>query len=254
MAETQGLMDHFNLPLYPRRKWGAFHSAWANSMMASLNGGILPKSYFAEAQVYVGGRVEIDVGTFEDTTDDWAGGMARYEEEQGGGTALATERQTWVAPPPMGTLKAVFPGSVEVLIYADEGGAILAAAVELVSPGNKDRDETRQAFIAKCSSYLQQGVGLVIVDTVTVRHSNLHNELAESLGSDGQTRMASGLYTSAYRPVRSKDSEHHDVWTAELFLGSPLPTMPLALRRGPTLPLDLNATYLDACRRSRLID
>ena len=253
MAEILGLMDHFNLPLYPRRKWESLHAVWATSIMASLDGGLLPKSYFAEASVHVGSRVEVDVGGFDDTTDDWAGGMARYEE-QGGGTALATEREIWIAPPPMGSLNAVYPDSVEILVYADEGGPILAAAIELVSPGNKDRDETRKAFVAKCSSYLQQGVGLVIVDIVTVRHANLHNELADSLGSDGRTRMASGLYASAYRPVRSKESEHHDAWVSELLIDSPLPTMPLALRRGPTLPLDLNATYLDACRRSRLVD
>lgn len=247
MAEPHGLMDHFRPPLYPRRKWEGLHAAWANSMMAALNEGLLPNSYFAEAQVHVGSRVEVDVGTFDDRG---------YEGEavakgSGGGTALATRREIWVAPPPLGTLDAVFPDSVEVLIYADEGGAILAAAVELVSPGNKDRPEMRQAFVAKCSSYLQQGVGVVIVDIVTVRHANLHDDLVESLGGN-LGRMGTGLYTSAYRPVRLEDSDHHDVWASELFLGSPLPTMPLALRRGPTLPLDLEASYRDACRRSRL--
>lgn len=249
MAEPRGLLDHFRPPLYPRRRWEGFHAVFATSIMASLNGNVLPKSYFAEASVHVGSRVEVDVGTFEEMDVEESEESGR---ETGGGTALAVERATWVVPPPMATLNAVYPDSVEVLIYADEGGAILAAAIELVSPGNKDRPEYREAFVAKCASYLQQGVGLVIVDLVTVRHASLHDDLAGFLGGDGQGPMGKGLYVSAYRPVRSKDAEHHDVWLAELFVGSPLPTMPLALRRGPTLPLDLDAPYREACRRGRI--
>ena len=47
-----------------------------------------------------------------------------------------------------------------------EGGARLVAAIELVSPANKDRAAHRRAF-ATCASHLCQGVGLVIVDIVT---------------------------------------------------------------------------------------
>jgi hypothetical protein len=243
------LLDHFRPPLFPMRNWEAILASWAASITASLNGALLPKVYYAEASVHVGSRVEVDVGAFEDSTE-----VADKEapHDVGGGTALAVERATWVIPNPKGTLNAIYPDSVEVLIYADEGGAILAAAIELVSPGNKDREDTRKAFVAKCSSYLQQGVGLVIVDIVTSRRANLHKELAEFLGGDAGSQAEVGLYASAYRPVRRKDSEHHDVWVSELSLGSQLPTMPLALRRGPTLPLDLDAPYREACSRARI--
>ena len=242
------LLDMFHPPLYPMRRWESLHAAWSVSIMANLNAGLLPKGYFAEASVHVGSRVEVDVGTFERPLDSEADLPGN-----GGGTAVAVEPRLWVAPPPMATLPAVFPDSVEVLIYADEGGAILAAAVELASPGNKDRPETREAFVAKCASYLQQGVGLAIVDVVTNRLANLHNDLAESLGGACPMPERTSLYASAYRPVRRKDDEHHDVWTYPLALGEALPILPLALRRGPTLPLDLEASYHEACRRSRLI-
>ena len=42
----------------------------------------------------------------------------------------------------------------------------MVAAIELVSPGNKDREETRSAFAAKCAGYLQAGIGLVVIDIV----------------------------------------------------------------------------------------
>jgi len=43
------------------------------------------------------------------------------------------------------------------------------AAIELVSPGNKDRPETCRLFAAKCVAYLTRGIGLVVIDIVTER-------------------------------------------------------------------------------------
>ena len=68
---------------------------------------------------------------------------------------------------------------MEVLIYQQEGGPRLAGALELVSPGNKDRPENRDAFVSKCHALLQQDVCVVIVDPVTERSANLYAELAE---------------------------------------------------------------------------
>ena len=36
---------------------------------------------------------------------------------------------------------------------------MISGAIELASPGNKDRPETRRAFAAKCASYLARGIG-----------------------------------------------------------------------------------------------
>ena len=57
----------------------------------------------------------------------------------------------------------------------------LVAVVELVSPGNKDRPEHRQAFVTKCAAYLQEQVNIVMVDVVTTRHANLHRELLATI-------------------------------------------------------------------------
>src|SRR5205085_725706 len=64
-------------------------------------------------------------------------------------------------------MPAVFPDDIEVQVFATTAGATLVAAIELVSPGNKDREEARRAFAAKCAGYLTRGVGLVVVDVVT---------------------------------------------------------------------------------------
>jgi hypothetical protein len=48
--------------------------------------------------------------------------------------------------------------------------------------------------------------------------------------------------------------EQIDVWTAALAVGQPMPILPLVLNAEICLPIDLEATYTDACRRRRLRD
>src|SRR5262249_21817202 len=66
-------------------------------------------------------------------------------------------------------------------------GRHLVAAVEIVSPANKDRRENRRAFVTKCAALLQQGVCVSLVDLVTTRHFNLYCDLLVQFdgGCDG---------------------------------------------------------------------
>jgi hypothetical protein len=107
---------------------------------------------------------------------------------------------------------------------------------------------------AKCSSYLQVGIGLVVVDVVTDRLANLHNELMRLMGRPEALpfREAPALYAVAYRPARRSAGDQVDCWPIPLAVAQPLPVVPLALRGGPTLRLDLEIPYAEACRRSRL--
>ena len=67
-------------------------------------------------------------------------------------------------------------------IYDLARGRQLVAAIELVSPANKDRPESRSAFVGKCAALLQRGVAVSIVDLVTVRQFNLYAELLSEIG------------------------------------------------------------------------
>ena len=53
-----------------------------------------------------------------------------------------------------------YPDNLEVQVVDEREGLRLVAVVELVSPRNKDRADARDAFTAKCSAYLQRGVGV----------------------------------------------------------------------------------------------
>lgn len=178
------LLDHFRPPLSDTRHWESFHARWAGAIADELNETLLPAGYYAEEQVHVG-RLEIDVATFE---AEGIGGartpIAGANGPEGAAIATLPVPSTWSPPAPDRLLPAVFPDSVEVLVFSGEAGPTLVAAVELVSPANKDREETRRAFVAKCAAYLQRGIGLIVVDTVTTRQANLCADLLRFLAPD----------------------------------------------------------------------
>ena len=155
---------------------------------------------------------------------------------------------------PAMVIPAAFPDSFEVLVFESEGGTRLVAAIELVSPGNKDRDAHRQAFAVKCASYLCRGISLIVIDIVTTRQANLHDQMMRVLGH-GETfalPAETALYAVAYRPIVRDQQERIEVWPAPLEIGRPLPVLPLALDAEQVLPVDLEATYMVARERRRL--
>jgi hypothetical protein len=236
------LLDHFRPPLFPAHCWESFHSRWANSIADGLNA-ILPERYTAEVQVHLGSRAEADVAEFE---------RPPGPEDDGPGSGVAV--QTGAPPAPPLVMPAVFPDDFEVQVLDQFEDARVVAVMELVSPRNKDRPDSRRAFAAKGLAYLGRGIGLVIADIVTTRQFNLHNELVQLAGLSGQFAMPAEalLYAVAYRPARRGEHNEIDVWPAALELGGELPTLTVALKGTRAVPLDLQATYGDACRRSRL--
>jgi hypothetical protein len=238
------LLDHFHPPLAPRRHWESFHVNWAGAIADDLNESLLPEGYFAEEHARLGPRVEIDVATFDDP------GPSGPRE---GGTATLPPR-VWVPPAATIVVPAAFPDAFEVLVFESEGGARLVAAIELVSPGNKDRDAQRQAFAVKCASYLCRGISLIVIDIVSNRRANLHNEIMRVLGHGEAFAMPSeaALYGVAYRPIVRDGEEQIEAWPSALELGRPLPVLPLALNAELALPIDLEASYTTACQRRRL--
>ncbi len=243
------LLDHFHPPLYPLRHWESFHARWAASLADALNAGLLPPGYFAEIQLKLGGRIEVDVPTLEGMVNGTGSGSTRQE----GGVATLTA-PVWAPPAPALELAAAFPDEVEVLVFNSEGGPTLVAAIELVSPSNKDRPDTRRAFAIKCLSYLQSGIGLLMVDVVTTRLANMHDEMRELIPEVTPSFPGdASLYAAAYRPFRRKDVGRIAVWPAALAVGQELPAMPLWLRNVPDpVRVDLEATYSEARQRLQL--
>jgi hypothetical protein len=242
------LRDHFHPPIDDLTSWEGFHGGWPMMIVRDL-ARRLPRRYVAAPRVHSGTSAEVDVATYE--KDD--PGPPDLDTGNGeGGTATAV----WAPAQP--TL-AVFtdllaPDEYEVRVYDSKRGRRLVAAVEIVSPANKDRPDHRSAFVAKCMALLQERVSIVIVDLVTTRHFNFYAALLELIG---QTDPSLGpepppLYAVACRPTKQRNSWLLETWGHVLSLGQPLPTLPLWLADNLAVPLELEASYEETCRVLRI--
>jgi hypothetical protein len=240
------LRDHFHPPLQDQDDWESFHSAWANTMVRRLNARWLPRRYRSAPQAHLGALVEVDVATFEEDAPRTDPGGPN------GGVATAV----WAPSRPAQSLAVGFPAQdvFEVRVYDERRGRRLVAAVELVSPRNKDRPESREAFAIKCAAYLQQDVSLVIVDVVTERRANLHLQLMELLQvpAPAVALDATPLYAVAYRTTKEQETWRMDIWPEQLALGALLPTLPLWLASNLAVPLELELTYEETCQVLRI--
>lgn len=145
---------------------------WSSSS-SYVNG--YPPVFVAEPRVHAGSQVEIDVATFE---KDEPFHQATQEEQGGVATAV------WAPAQPSLAVETTLPDYDEyaVMIFDVRRGRHLVAAVEIVSPANKDRPEHRNIFVAKCAALIQQGVAVSIVDLVTLRTFNLYSHLLAFIG------------------------------------------------------------------------
>jgi hypothetical protein len=239
------LLDHFHNPMMGRLPWTALHSGWATYLASNLIERWLPSPFIAVEHTYQGTEIEIDVATYETPPPTPSSG-------NGG---VATQARTWTVPAPLATVPIEFPDSFEVLVYADEDGWELVGAIELVSRKNKDRPGRRRSFVAKCAGLLERGVSVVILDIVTDRHFNLHNQLMDLLGVAGSVLLADDvwIYASAYGPVKRDGRTELDVWAEPCVVGAALPTMPLRLAEDLVVPVEFEATYQEICQRRKLI-
>lgn len=234
------LQNHFHPPLSLRRHWHSFYNAWATYIASDLNSK-LSEGYFAEPNVQFG--IEIDVAAFE-------GNLTDFENEDIINFPLS--QTNWIPPSPSQNISFLpIVETVEINIFNTEGGAVLAGAIELVSPANKDRASHRKAFVSKCETFLRQGIGLVIIDVVTKRKANLHNELLNRI-TEGASILGADLYATSYRVIERNGQPSIDIWQEIINIGNSLPTIPFWLRGNNCLPLELDSIYERTCKEQRI--
>ena len=242
------LRDHFRPPLSKKASWEGFHGGWPMTIVQRLVPQ-LPEEYTAEPRVHLGTYYEIDDCAFE---PDEPLPSRRVAPQENGGVGTAA----WAPPQPTLALDAD-PSeqyAYEVLVYDQDRGRVLVAAVEIVSPGNKDRPKSRREFVAKCAALLQQGVCVSIVDLVTTRQFNLYSDLLDLIGcSDPAFSPAPpATYAVTCRGLKVGHIPRFESWAYPLIVGQALPTLPLWLSTELAVSLDLEASYEDACRALRL--
>lgn len=237
------LRDHFHTNSTVL-KWEALHGFWPAAIVASLNS-ILPKEYIAQPRVRLGTTMEIDVGALERESSDVISGRVDGES----GVAVSA----WVPAAPTILLDAEFPepDEYEVNVYS-QNEFRLVAAIELVSPSNKDRSENRRTLVNKCEALLKRDVCVTIVDPVTNRTANLYGELLDEIGAPQTAVSQSVIYAATCRGRRNGRRWRLESWEHNLAIGSPLPSLPVWLSADLMVPLELEATYEETCRSLRI--
>ena len=142
------LRDHFRPPLDEIASWEELPGQWPAIIVQHLRTK-LPAGYVAGPRVHSGSQIEIDVAAFEKDESPPTSGTT----EVNGGVATAV----WAPARPSLAVETSLPDfdEYEVRIYDARRGRHLVAAIEIVSPGNKDRPEHRNAFIGKCAALLR---------------------------------------------------------------------------------------------------
>ena len=134
------LRDHFRPPLDDVHFWDELHGGWPMMIVQKLIE-VLPEPYFAAPGVHLGTRYEVDIGTYRRPIAE-----ANDFDVAKDGLAVATG-----PPHSMLTLEPQLPNQdvYEVRIYDSRRNWHLVAAIEIVSPSNKDRPENRARSLPK---------------------------------------------------------------------------------------------------------
>jgi hypothetical protein len=247
------LRDHFHPPLAKERSWEELYGQWPAMIVMAL-ASKLPPRYFAGPRVHLGPYFEINVASVEKDKRAWVASSGGEDE---GSVATAV----WAPPQPTLEVATDLPDQdeYEVRVYDEEHERRLVAAVELVSPGNKDRPESRRAFVAKCAALLRQDVLVTIVDVVSIRPFNLYADLLAFIGQTEPDPAPDPprLYAAACRWKSAVDSPWPrspclQTWAYPLADGQQLPTLPLWLADHLAVPLELEASYEETCRILRI--
>lgn len=241
------LRDHFRPPVVEQSSRESFHAGWPMVIVQGIRD-LLPPGYVAVPRVRLGTEMEIDIGALG-SRDDLSYGVASQRD---GGTGTAT----WTGGPAVLALETELPEEYEyeVRIFDHQRRRELVAAIELVSPANKDRPQTREAFVAKCAALLRKGVAVSVVDLVTTNRHNLYAQLMEFIGHPDRTMSVENppTYASSCRWINLGRRAKLEAWSYPMTVGEALPTLPLWLDHELVVPLDLEASYEKACYDLRI--
>ncbi|MBI4603352.1 MAG: DUF4058 family protein [Planctomycetes bacterium] len=213
----------------PRVAWKSFHSFWITKIAEHLNQ-VLPPGFQARP-------TELLVGIEPD---------ALILDQAGKPEVRPTKSEPALKA---ATLSAVLDPPAElplVGIYSHHDETRLVAAVELASPGNKDRAESLRAFIEKALFLLYEGVHLLVIDVIRQPRVPLRKEMLKRLNKEdaiGEERA----WISSYCAIPGEDPRPRievREWAYDVGVGEALPVVPLFLRADQLwVMVDLEASY-----------
>jgi hypothetical protein len=238
------LRDHFHSPVNDKHHWDAVHCGWPMEIVRTLYD-LLPPGFVAEPRVYHGAPFEVDIAMLDASDRD-----SNFDIGMGSTATLTAATPTFTAITDLDTLD-----EFEVRIYDTNRERTLVAAIEIVSPSNKDRPETRDQFTGKLAALLREDVCVTVIDIVTIRRANLY---AEFLARINERDPALGeappmLYAVTLRGRKERKKRPRlDAWFFPLTIGQQLPVVPIWLTADERIELPLEPSYQETCRLLRI--
>jgi hypothetical protein len=219
--------------------WDGVHQVWMVELLYAIKPQ-LPPAYRA----YIGTTPAFAIGAPDDGRPDvgvrdWPAG----EPPPPPATDAGQEPDEEVA---VATLSA------DTALLVERGGR-LVAAIELVSPRNKDRLSAQAAYAGAYAAYLLRGVHLLLVDVHRRPAAfSFADRIAAELGLH-QPPVPAPLAVGYRVGGPSPDGGRFlAVWRRPLAVGNSLPPMRLWLSADESVPVDLDGTYRRASEAAYL--
>lgn len=125
-------------------------------------------------------------------------------------------------------------------------GSNLVAVLEIISPGNKDREGIRKTTVDRYVGYLALGVHFAFVDV----HAQPYKfSIADAIARDLEFPQSAlpAPHAASYRVMSGPDRGRSlAIHRAPLAIGNPLPTIPLSISQVQHVAVDLERTYSEA--------
>jgi hypothetical protein len=220
--------------------WDGVHQVWGVELLYSLQP-LLPPAYRA----YIGTTPAFAIGAADDGRPDV--GVCDWPTEE---PPAAQDADAELLAPDEEVAVATLAADTALLV---ERAGRLVAAVELVSPRNKDRPAARTAYASAYAGYLLRGVHLLVVDVHRrPAEFSFADEIALALGQPPPrlpAPFAAGYRVGGPAPAGGRFLA---AWRRPLTVGCPLPEMRLPLSAHESVRVDLEATYARAAAAAYL--
>jgi len=222
--------------------WDGVHHLWISELLHWVKPR-LPEGYRA----YIGSAPLLAVGEPEVGPDMIVRTASVPPLEERGDNS---EEDTATEPDEEVAVATLDP--THTLFVAREGW--LVAAVELVSPRNKDRLPSRAVYTSRYAGYLLGGVHLLLVDVHPRPYAfSFVDEIARELQIE--QLPCPPPVAAAYRVGEPAPTGGRllGCWRRQLRVGAGLPTLRLPLTVKLSVPVDLEQTYLRAASAAYLV-
>jgi hypothetical protein len=219
--------------------WEGVHQVWGVELLYALKP-LLPPAYRA----YIGTTPTFAIGGPDGARPD-----VGVREWPAGGPSVVPPIDA--GPEPDEEI-AVATLSADTALLVERGGC-LVAAIELVSPRNKDRAAAQAAYAAAYAGYLFRGVHLLLVDVHRRPTSfSFADQVARSLGLPQPPVPAPFAVGYRVGGASPEGGRFLAVWRRKLEVGEPLPLMRLSLSSDESVAVDLEGTYRRATEAAYL--